>query len=133
MSQPSSLGCEAQHCNCRNQSCRGCEAEHHNHRSRRNRSTIWALIYLDSPERKKVNAPESGVVSPAAAGLDQGKVGEMGQEHGLAGLANPDFIFVIAPCGEMASFSIGTTPFLLEIDSTRGSSVQEIPRAPNDA
>jgi hypothetical protein len=41
-------------------------------------------------------------------------------------LANPDFILVIARRGVMASFPIGTTPFLLEIDSTRGSSVQEI-------
>ncbi len=47
--------------------------------------------------------------------------------HGLAGSANPKNIFVIAPCGEMASFPIGTTPFLLKIYSARGSSVREIP------
>ncbi len=52
--------------------------------------------------------------------------------HRLAGSANPDFIFVIAPRGEMASFPIGMTPFLLEIDSARGTPC--IPRAPiNDA
>jgi hypothetical protein len=34
----------------------------------------------------------------------------------------------------MASFPIGTTPFfLVEIDSARRSSVQEILRAPDDA
>jgi hypothetical protein len=33
----------------------------------------------------------------------------------------------------MASFPIGTTPFLLEIDSARGSSMQEIPHTPDDA
>ncbi len=33
----------------------------------------------------------------------------------------------------MASFSIGATPFLLEIDSARENSVHEIPRAPDDA
>ncbi len=58
----------------------------------------------------------------------------MGASHGLAGSANPNFIFVIAPQGEMASFFIGTTPFLLEIDSARGrSSVQEVPHTPDDA
>ncbi len=33
----------------------------------------------------------------------------------------------------MASFPIGTTPFLLEIYSAWGSSVQDIPRTPIDA
>jgi hypothetical protein len=51
----------------------------------------------------------------------------------LAGSANPNFVFVIAPRGEMASFPIGTMPFLLENDSTQESSVHEIPRAPDDA
>jgi hypothetical protein len=32
----------------------------------------------------------------------------------------------------MASFPIGTTPFLLEIGSARGSSLQEITRTPDD-
>jgi hypothetical protein len=50
-----------------------------------------------------------------------------------AGSANSHRVFVIAPRGEMVSFPIGTTPFLPEIESARGSSVQEIPRAPNDA
>jgi hypothetical protein len=60
--------------------------------------------------------------------------GRMGGHHGLAGSANPNNISVIAPCGEMASFPIGPTPFLLEIHSARGSSVQETPpRTPNDA
>jgi hypothetical protein len=31
----------------------------------------------------------------------------VGGTHGLAGWANPEFIFFIAPCGEMASFPIG--------------------------
>jgi hypothetical protein len=55
--------------------------------------------------------------------------------HGLAGSANPNIIFVIAHCREMASFPIGTTQFLLKIGSAWGSSVhQEILRAPiNDA
>ncbi len=40
----------------------------------------------------------------------------------------------MASQGEMASFPIGTTPFLLEMYSARGSSaVQEIPRTPDDA
>jgi hypothetical protein len=56
-----------------------------------------------------------------------------GENHGLAGSANANYIHVIANRGEMASFPIGTTPFLFEIDSARGSSVQEIPRTPDDA
>jgi hypothetical protein len=55
------------------------------------------------------------------------------QAHGLAGSANPNINFVIALCGEMASLPIGMTPFLFEIERVRGSSMQEIPRAPNDA
>jgi hypothetical protein len=58
---------------------------------------------------------------------------ETSTNHGLAGSANPNFIFVIAPQGEMASFPIGTTPFLLEISSSWGNSMHEIPRAPDDA
>ncbi len=54
-------------------------------------------------------------------------------DHRLAGSANPNFILFIAPQGEMASFSIGTTPFFLEIDSAQGSSVQEIPRTPDES
>jgi hypothetical protein len=42
-------------------------------------------------------------------------------------------ISVIAPRGEMASFPVGTTPFLLNIDSAWGISVPEIPRTPDDA
>jgi hypothetical protein len=34
--------------------------------------------------------------------------------NGLAGLAYPNIIFVITPCGQMASVPIGTTPFLPE-------------------
>jgi hypothetical protein len=54
-------------------------------------------------------------------------------QYRLAGLANPNIIFVIAPCGEIALFPVEATPFLVEIGSTWGSSMQEIPRAPNDA
>jgi hypothetical protein len=57
----------------------------------------------------------------------------LGDSHGLAGSANPDWIFVIASRGKMASFRIGTTPFLPEIESAGGSSGQEIPRTPDDA
>jgi hypothetical protein len=47
----------------------------------------------------------------------------MHYRHGLAGSANPNIIFVIAPREE-------TTPFLLEIDSAQRSSEQEIPSRP---
>jgi hypothetical protein len=57
----------------------------------------------------------------------------MGLIHGLAGSANPHPIDVIAPRGEMESFPIGTTPFLLEIHVARGSSAQDIPHALDDA
>jgi hypothetical protein len=42
-------------------------------------------------------------------------------------------IFVIASRGKMLSFPAGTTPFFPKIKSVQGSSVQEIPRAPDDA
>jgi hypothetical protein len=64
-------------------------------------------------------------------GESEPRYAAMGWSHGLAGSANPNLIFVIAPRGEMAPFCLGTMPFLLEIDSARGSSMQEIPRAPN--
>jgi hypothetical protein len=51
----------------------------------------------------------------------------------ISGSANPHSIFVIAYHGEMSSFPAETTPFFPEIESARGSSVQEIPRSPNDA
>jgi hypothetical protein len=43
------------------------------------------------------------------------------------------FIFFIAFCREMVLFPIGMTPFFPEIESTWGSSVQEIPRLHDDA
>jgi hypothetical protein len=48
-------------------------------------------------------------------------------------LANPHRDFVIASLGEMASFPAETTPFFLQIESARGSSVQGIPCALDDA
>jgi hypothetical protein len=51
----------------------------------------------------------------------------------ISGSANLHFILVVAPRGEMTLFPAGTTPFFPEIKSARGSYVQEIPRAPDDA
>jgi hypothetical protein len=51
----------------------------------------------------------------------------------ISGLANTHVYFVIASQGEMTSIPTGTTPFFPEIESARGSSVQEIPRSPDDA
>jgi hypothetical protein len=47
----------------------------------------------------------------------------------ISGLANPHRDFVIASLGEMGSFPAETTPFFLQFESARGSSVQGIPRA----
>jgi hypothetical protein len=51
----------------------------------------------------------------------------------ISGSANLQSIFVIASQGEMSSFPAGMTPFFPENKSARESSVQEIPRSPNDA
>ncbi len=51
----------------------------------------------------------------------------------ISGLANPHFIFVITSHGEMALFPAKMTSFFFEIESTQGSSVQEIPHLVDDA
>jgi hypothetical protein len=53
-------------------------------------------------------------------------------EARISGSAIPQSNFVIASHGEMSSFPAGTTPFFPEIESARGSSVQEIPCLPDD-
>jgi hypothetical protein len=51
----------------------------------------------------------------------------------ISGLANPHPNFVIASLGERASFPAETMPFILQIESARGSSVPGIPRTLDDA